>query len=258
MAAGALILGVLSLILMIGGFFTTTIPILGSVLSFGSPICALAGMIMSGVAMSRAKQEGGDSALAIVGLVINILGFIGGLLVAITCGLCNACVSAGAVSSAGAAQGFGSGVSQGANPFDPNNNSGSGSGNTGLGGFGAELSRMSLAMNLAGIKMSCAGDPSGAGAVNYLHPSVAATLQPQACQITDQAVEAFGRNCSSGQTPCSAAASLTGTPDAAMATNLGLDTNRCYSYTSGQAKLIGCNTDAGFKLISIQNPGAVQ
>ncbi len=261
MAAGALILGVLSLILMIGGFFTTTIPILGSILSFGSPICALAGMIMSGVAMSRAKQEGGDSALAIVGLVINILGFIGGLLVAITCGLCNACVSAGAMNAGSGAQGFGRGVSQNGNPFANNGAGGAGSAGGplgGLAGLGAEMSRVSLGFSLAGIQASCIGDPTGASSAGSFHPNVAATLTPQACQITDQAAEAFGRSCNNNQHPCSTAQPLAGTPEAAQATALGLDLNRCYLYTSGQAKIVGCTTDTGFKIVGLQNPSAVQ
>ena len=78
------------------------------------------------------------------------------------------------------------------------------------------------------------------------------------CTLTDQAVEAYGRGCSSGQRPCSEVAVIAGTPDEQRATALGLDAGRCYAYTSGQGKVIGCTTDQGFKLIHLENVNAVQ
>jgi len=124
--------------------------------------------------------------------------------------------------------------------------------------FAAEASRISLAFTLAGVQMGCAGDPSGASTANNYHPQVASQYQAMGCTLTDQAVEAYGRGCSSGQRPCSEVAVIAGTPDEQRATALGLDAGRCYAYTSGQGKVIGCTTDQGFKLIHLENVNAVQ
>ncbi len=128
----------------------------------------------------------------------------------------------------------------------------------GMGGLGGELTRISLGFQLSGIKMSCAGDPSGAAAANYFHPQVFAQNQAAACQVTDATLQAMGRSCNTGQVPCSAVTNITTTPDASRATSLGLDGNQCWVYTSGSAKIIGCQTPTGFKLIHLENPGAVQ
>ncbi len=87
----------------IGGVFTAAMPIVGSILAFGSPLIALVGIILGGIAHSRVPEMKGVS---IAGLILSIIGFVLGLLVAMTCGLCNACVTAGAAGTAGAAQGF--------------------------------------------------------------------------------------------------------------------------------------------------------
>lgn len=111
MPIASLICGAVSLLMAIGGFFTTAVPFLGSVLAFGSPVVALAGIVMGGIGHSRSQDMKG---VAVAGLVTSIIGFVFGLLVAVTCGMCNVCFSAGAAGTAGAAQGMGS-------VFDPNN-----------------------------------------------------------------------------------------------------------------------------------------
>lgn len=129
-----------------------------------------------------------------------------------------------------------------------------------LGGeLGGGLTRISLGFNLSGIKMSCAADPSGAGASNYFHPQVFTQYQGVACQVNDQTVQAMGRDCNTGQVPCSAVSNLAGSADESRATALGLTANQCWVYTSGSAKIIGCSQPGtGFKLIHMENPGAVQ
>lgn len=124
--------------------------------------------------------------------------------------------------------------------------------------FGAELTRISLSLALSSMKVSCASDPSGAGTSNWFVPSVAPQYQPQACQVTDATLEAFSRNCTQGQMPCSTAASLAGTGDESRAAAAGVDVGQCYVYSSGSAKIIGCSLDTGYKLIHIENPAAVQ
>lgn len=90
MGLGSIILGIFSFLLMIAGVIFVWVPFLGTMLSFLSPILAIAGVILGGVAMSRAKQGMGESeGLATAGLVLNIIAFIPAMLVALTCGLCN-------------------------------------------------------------------------------------------------------------------------------------------------------------------------
>ena len=95
MAWGSVAVGVLAFIMMVAGFFLSWVPILGSLLSFGAPIVAIAGVVMGGVAMSRAKQAGQESGAAIAGLIVSIIAFFPAVVVALTCGMCNACATAG-------------------------------------------------------------------------------------------------------------------------------------------------------------------
>ncbi len=128
-----------------------------------------------------------------------------------------------------------------------------------LGGeFGAEVTRISLSLALSSMKVSCASDPSGAGTSNWFAPSVAATYQGSACQVTDATLEAFSRNCNTGQMPCSSAGALAGTADESRAAAAGVDASQCYVYQSGSAKIVGCGLDTGYKIIHIENLGAVQ
>ncbi|HJK93787.1 MAG TPA: hypothetical protein RMH85_23135 [Polyangiaceae bacterium LLY-WYZ-15_(1-7)] len=97
MAAASVILGLLAFLFMVGGLFTAMVPVMGSVLSFGAPVLGLFGMVFGGVAMSRANQMGDSNGLAITGLVVSAISFFLGLLFALTCGMCNACVTAAAM-----------------------------------------------------------------------------------------------------------------------------------------------------------------
>ncbi len=99
MALASLILGLLSLIFMMGGLFTTMVPFVGSLLSFGAPILGLFGLILGGVATSRASTDGDTSGLGIAGMVLSGIGFLIGVLFALTCGMCNVCATQAAMSS---------------------------------------------------------------------------------------------------------------------------------------------------------------
>ncbi|MCB9611835.1 MAG: hypothetical protein H6722_05195 [Sandaracinus sp.] len=258
MPVASIILGIVALLFMVGGFLMTGVPVAGAVLSFGAPLSALVGIVLAGVAMSRAKREGGESGAAVAGLVVNIIAFILGLAVALTCGLCNVCFSASTV---------GAGAAAANNPFlqpgqgglnDPN-------GANGPQGFGqlgqqlaAEMSRLSLTMSLASAQLGCASDPTGAQAAQaVLHPSVATQYQGMLCNIPQNTLDAFGRGCDEGA-PCSTVTVLASTPDAAKATALGLDANQCFLYQSGQARIIGCNTPSDYRVILMENLAAVQ
>lgn len=95
MGIGAIVLGVFAFICMMGGAVLSLVPFLGTMLSFLAPVLALAGIVLGGVALSRAKQGSGESeGLAIGGLVTSIIAFIPSMIVALTCGLCNTCVTA--------------------------------------------------------------------------------------------------------------------------------------------------------------------
>ena len=89
MGLGSILLGVFALVCMFAGFVLTPIPFLGTMLSFLAPVLAIAGIVLGGVAMSRARESGESEGLAIAGLVVNIVAFVPAMLVAVTCGLCN-------------------------------------------------------------------------------------------------------------------------------------------------------------------------
>lgn len=241
MAIGSIIIGVIAFLFMVAGFFLSPVPYVGAVMSFGSPVLGIVGIVMAGVSMSRAKQTGETSGAATAGLVVNIIAFILGLAVALTCGLCNACMTSNMNNPNRAQQGgqsFGSAFG---------------------GEIGAEMSRLSLAMTLAGLNLSCVSDPSGASSGEYFHPQVFPTLQGEACTLGQDAVDAYSRACSpNGPRPCSSVVPLTGTPDASRATALNLQPGSCYVYTSGQGKLIGCETAQTFAIIHWENVNAVQ
>jgi hypothetical protein len=96
MGLGSVILGVFAFLCMFAGALLVWVPFLGTMLSFLSPILAIAGVILGGVAMSRAREGQGESeGLAIGGLILNVVAFIPAMLIALTCGLCNTlCTSA--------------------------------------------------------------------------------------------------------------------------------------------------------------------
>jgi len=245
MPIASLVLGGVAFLFMIGGFFLTAVPIAGSILSFGAPLLSLTGIVLGGMSMSRAKQEGGSNGVALAGLILNIVAFLLSLAVALTCGLCNACLTSAEMNR-------------------QNNPGGSSAAGDALGqqlgnSFAANMNRISVSMKLSAIRTSCSADPSGSGAMQHFHPSVAGQYQAVACQVDQPLVDAIGRGCSDGQRPCSEAAVLAGSADASRATNLGLDPSKCYSYVSGSAKVIGCRDEASnqFQLIHLENPTGV-
>lgn len=270
MPVASILLGIVALLFMMGGFLMTGVPVAGALLSFGAPLSALVGIVLAGIAMSRAKRDGEGSGAAVAGLVVNIIAFILGLVVALTCGLCNVCFSAGAM---------GAGASAANNPFGQGqqNQGQLGQGQFGQGQFGqgqqgqvspndpfahlsrqmaADLSRLSLTMTLASVGVSCEGDPSGAQAAQAaLHPAVVSRYQGMLCGIPQTTLDAFAQSCDEGP-PCSSASVLEGTPDAAEATALGLDASLCFVYASASDRIIGCNTDQGYRIILLESVGA--
>ncbi|MBX3269455.1 MAG: hypothetical protein KF729_04305 [Sandaracinaceae bacterium] len=95
MGVASIVLGVLAAILAFAGAMLTWVPFLGALLSFLSPVLALVGAVLGGVALSRAKEEGGESGVPLAGLIVSIIAFFPALLVALTCGVCNSMCSAG-------------------------------------------------------------------------------------------------------------------------------------------------------------------
>lgn len=94
MAGMSIALGIGAFLMMFGGFVLSFIPFVGTILSFGAPVMALAGIVTGAVARSRASQIGEPDGAATAGLIVSVIAFIPALLVAVTCGLCNACMSA--------------------------------------------------------------------------------------------------------------------------------------------------------------------
>jgi hypothetical protein len=95
MAIGSILLAVLAFIATVVGFLLTPIPVLGAVVSFGAAALALGGIMLGGRAVSRAKRSGVPNDVARIAVVVNVLAFVPALLVALTCGVCNALVSTG-------------------------------------------------------------------------------------------------------------------------------------------------------------------
>jgi hypothetical protein len=77
------------------GVLTTPIPKLGLVFAFGAPVLALAGIMLGGSAMSKAKKTGQTSETGRIGAILSALAFIPSVIVALTCGVCNAFFSTG-------------------------------------------------------------------------------------------------------------------------------------------------------------------
>ncbi|MCB9624500.1 MAG: hypothetical protein H6723_14395, partial [Sandaracinus sp.] len=93
MGAASSLLAIVAFLFMVGGMVTSLVPWVGSILSFGAPVVAIFGIVLGGVGMSRAKQMGDSDTFATLGLALNVFAFLFGLLFALTCGVCNACVS---------------------------------------------------------------------------------------------------------------------------------------------------------------------
>lgn len=102
----SIVCAIFAFLTMIAGFFLTGVPVVGAVMAFLSPAIALAGVVLGGLGMSEAKSRGGEGeGAATTGLIINIIAFILGLVIALTCGLCNACMTASGAAAGGAMAG---------------------------------------------------------------------------------------------------------------------------------------------------------
>jgi hypothetical protein len=78
------------------GVLTTPIPKIGLIFAFGAPALAVAGIMLGGSAMSRAKRSGQTtSETGKLGAILSAIAFVPSLLVALTCGVCNAFFSSG-------------------------------------------------------------------------------------------------------------------------------------------------------------------
>lgn len=97
MALVSILLSVVALLCTAIGFFTTPIPVLGTLFSFGAAAIALLGVMLGGRAVSAAKRLGTSNDTARIGVILNALALVPALLVALTCGVCNALFSTGNV-----------------------------------------------------------------------------------------------------------------------------------------------------------------
>jgi hypothetical protein len=77
------------------GVLTTPIPKLGLVFAFGAPVLAIVGIMLGGSAMSKAKKAGQTSETGRIGAILSALAFVPSVVVALTCGVCNAFFSTG-------------------------------------------------------------------------------------------------------------------------------------------------------------------
>jgi hypothetical protein len=97
MALVSILLAVVAFVCTLLGFVTTPIPVIGLVFSFGAAAIALGGAMLGGKAISRAKRASLPTDAARIAVVLNVIAFVPALLVALTCGVCNALFSAGGV-----------------------------------------------------------------------------------------------------------------------------------------------------------------
>jgi hypothetical protein len=97
MALVSILLAVVAFVCTLLGFVTTPIPVIGLVFSFGAAAIALGGAMLGGKAISKAKRANLPTDAARIAVVLNVIAFVPALLVALTCGVCNALFSAGNV-----------------------------------------------------------------------------------------------------------------------------------------------------------------
>lgn len=95
MGIGSLIAGIAALLFVLGGLVLAWLPGVGTVLSFGAPLLALAAIVTGGVAVTRANREGVSNGVGVAGIVVGAVALLPAIVVALTCGMCNACVTAG-------------------------------------------------------------------------------------------------------------------------------------------------------------------
>ena len=97
MAIVSILLSVVAFGCTVIGFFTTPIPVVGLVFSFGAAAIALGGIMLGGKATSVAKARSMPTDAARIGVILNVGAFVPALMVAFTCGVCNAVMSSGNV-----------------------------------------------------------------------------------------------------------------------------------------------------------------
>jgi hypothetical protein len=97
MALVSILLAVVAFVCTLLGFVTTPIPVIGLLFSFGAAAVALGGAMLGGKAISTAKRANLPTDAARIAVVLNVIAFVPALLVALTCGVCNALFSAGNV-----------------------------------------------------------------------------------------------------------------------------------------------------------------
>lgn len=97
MAVASLLLSFAAGGLTVLGLAMTLVPVWGAVVAFAAPVSALAGLITGGLALSQAGREQRSKDFPVVAVVFNILALLPALLVAMTCGVCNAVGSSGPV-----------------------------------------------------------------------------------------------------------------------------------------------------------------
>ncbi|MEM6961860.1 MAG: hypothetical protein AAF550_08980, partial [Myxococcota bacterium] len=115
-------------------------------------------------------------------------------------------------------------------------------GSRGIASIEESHSRLALTSSLSRILTACTTDPSGAGAENLFHPSVAQRYQPIICTVTAETLEAFGDHQRSQIVP----------GDDGRAVELGISSDSCFLATSGAAKIIGCQIDDSTEAVSLQ------
>lgn len=94
--------GVFAFVLMCVGIALAIVPVAGTIASFAAPVVALAGIVMGGLAVSRARRDGMTTGVPVAGIVVNALIFVPAVVFALTCGMCNACLT-GSMRGPGAA-----------------------------------------------------------------------------------------------------------------------------------------------------------
>jgi hypothetical protein len=97
MALVSILLAVVAFVCTLLGFVTTPIPVIGLLFSFGAAAVALGGAMLGGKAISAAKRANLPTDAARIAVVLNVIAFVPALLVALTCGVCNALFSTGNV-----------------------------------------------------------------------------------------------------------------------------------------------------------------
>jgi hypothetical protein len=124
MALASILLAIVSVGCAAAGMVMTLVPRLGSVFSFAAPALALLGIVLGGLALSRRQREGLRTDVARAGVILSTIAFVPGVLVALTCGMCNALCATGELRMQkdvrfGVGPGFVFGPDAGAGPLAP-------------------------------------------------------------------------------------------------------------------------------------------